>query len=72
MSGEVLEQQLAITLCTNGTQLVETILVRELKPADRYKCVGLWIHRGIMDGIHKATSGHPEQPEATETEATES
>ena len=47
--------------------LVETILVRELKPADRYKYVGRWIYRGIMDGIDKATSGQPEQGEATES-----
>jgi hypothetical protein len=45
--------------------LVETILVRELKPADRYKYVGRWLYRGIMDEIGKATSGQPGQSEAT-------
>lgn len=47
--------------------LVETILVRELKPADRYKYVGRWIYRGIMDEIGKATSGQPGQEAATES-----
>jgi hypothetical protein len=50
--------------------LVETILVRELKPADRYKYVGRWLYRGIMDEIGKATSGQQGQAEATESQAT--
>jgi hypothetical protein len=49
--------------------LAEFILVRELKPADRYKYVGRWLYRGIMDGIDKATSGQQGQAEAMESQA---
>ena len=49
--------------------LVECLLVRELKPIDRYRYVGNLLYREFMAGIDTATSEQQGQAEATGSQA---
>ena len=49
--------------------LVETILVREMKLEDRRRYVAGRLYCDFLTEIGKATSRQPEQPEATESRA---
>ena len=49
--------------------LVETILVREMKLEDRRRYVAGRLYRDFLTGINIATLGQLEQPEAMESRA---